>query len=129
MRKLQEWIGKNDDQPVPDRVRLRVLERFGNRCDPREGSGGCGRPIRSGERWTCDHKIAIINGGANRENNLRPLCSWCDPSKTASDVAEKSKTYERKAKDFGLKKTRHPISGWKDFQGRPVRNPKLRRRA
>ena len=83
-----EWIGKNDDTPVPPRVRLRVLQRFGRRCDP---NGGCGRPIRPGDKWTCDHRAALINGGRNRELNLRPLCEWCDTNKTAVDVAEKSK--------------------------------------
>jgi 5-methylcytosine-specific restriction protein A len=56
--------------PVPPRVRLRVLKRFGRRCDP---ARGCGRPLRPGDAWTCDHIEAIINGGPNRERNLHPL--------------------------------------------------------
>jgi len=44
-------------------VRLRVLERFGRRCDP---ARGCGRALRPGDAWTCDHIEAVINGGPNR---------------------------------------------------------------
>ena len=91
-RSVPEWIGKTDDTPVSPRVRLRVLERFGRRCDP---AGGCGWPIRPGDAWTCDHLQAIVNGGANRENNLHPLCSWCEPPKTRSDVKLKSDAYRR----------------------------------
>jgi HNH endonuclease len=84
-RSLPEWIGLTDDTPVPPRVRLRVLERFGRRCDP---ARGCGRPLRPGDAWTCDHIEAVINGGANRERNLHPLCEWCEPPKTQADVHE-----------------------------------------
>ena len=41
-RSVPEWVGRTDDTPVPPRVRLRVLERFGRRCDP---THGCGRPL------------------------------------------------------------------------------------
>jgi hypothetical protein len=27
----------------------------------------------------------VINGGANRERNLHPLCEWCEPPKTEAD--------------------------------------------
>jgi 5-methylcytosine-specific restriction enzyme A len=77
-----------------------VLLRFGRRCDP---AGGCGRSIRPGDGWSCDHRVAIINGGQNRELNLRPLCSWCDPPKTAADVAEKSRVYRVSLKHAGIK--------------------------
>ena len=30
-------------------------------------SGGC-RPLRPGDAWTCDHILAVINGGPNRES-------------------------------------------------------------
>lgn len=102
-RTTKEWIGKTPDTPVPARVRLRVLLRFDRRCDPTFGAGGCGRTIRPGDAWTCDHAIALINGGENRENNLHPLCAWCDPPKTANDVAEKSKTYHKQLRHAGIK--------------------------
>lgn len=116
-RSVKEWIGKTDDTPVPPRVRLRVLDRFGRRCDPELG---CGRVLRPGDRWTCDHVHALINGGENRENNLHPLCEWCEPSKTQADVREKSRTYRVRLGHAGIKvkAVGRPIpgtvaSGWK----------------
>jgi 5-methylcytosine-specific restriction protein A len=100
MRSVPEWIGKTDDTPVPPRVRLRVFERFGRCCDP---AGGCGRAIRPGNAWTCDHVKAIVNGGANRENNLHPLCTWCEPPKTRSDVKLKSDAYRKGLRHAGIK--------------------------
>jgi 5-methylcytosine-specific restriction enzyme A len=80
-RTLYEWIGKTDETPVPPRVRLRVLQHFGRRCD--HVNDGCGRDIRPGDAWSCDH-IEAINGGPNRESNLHPLCEWCNPPKTGA---------------------------------------------
>jgi DNA invertase Pin-like site-specific DNA recombinase len=44
-----------------------VIECFGRRCDPKLG---CGRPLRPGDAWTCDHIQAVINGGANRASEI-----------------------------------------------------------
>lgn len=109
-RSVAEWIGRSDDAPVPPRVRLRVLERFDRRCDTELG---CGRQICPGDRWTCDHAVAIINGGENRERNLHPLCAWCDPPKTRADVREKSRTYRARLRHAGikLKAAGRPIAG------------------
>jgi 5-methylcytosine-specific restriction protein A len=116
-RSVPEWIGRSDDTPVPPRVRLRVLERFGRRCDP---AGGCGRPLRPGDAWVCDHAEALVNGGANRERNLRPLCGWCGTLKTEADVHEKSSLYRKRLRHAGIKlaPTGRPLpgtiaSGWK----------------
>lgn len=83
-RSIPEWIGRDADEPVPPRVRVRIFDKWNGRCDE------CKRKIVA-EPWTCDHKIALINGGENRERNLRPLCDWCNPLKNADDLAEKSK--------------------------------------
>jgi hypothetical protein len=116
-RSVAEWFGRTDDTQPPPRVRLRVLQRFDRCCDP---EGGCGRTIRPGDRWSCDHRIAIINGGENRERNLHPLCEWCDPRKTAADVAEKSHSYRVALRHVGIRLRRRgrPLvgtvaSGWK----------------
>jgi 5-methylcytosine-specific restriction enzyme A len=116
-RSLAEWIGLNDDTPVPPRVRLRVFERYGRRCDP---VLGCGRLLRPGDAWTCDHVVAVINGGPNRESNLHPLCEWCEPTKTEADVHEKSRSYRKRLRHAGIRLTPkgRPLpgtfaSGWK----------------
>lgn len=99
-RAVPEWIGKTDDAPVPPRVRLRVFERSGGRC------AKCERRVMPGDPpWACDHVVAIINGGANRETNLQMLCDWCHKQKTRSDVALKSDTYATRMAHFGFRRT------------------------
>jgi 5-methylcytosine-specific restriction enzyme A len=106
-RTVPEWIGKTPDTPVPPRVRLRVLKAFGEKC------ADCTRPITPGVAWTCDHIKALINGGENRERNLRPLCDEvCNPKKNETDVGEKSKVYKKRAAYFGVKPRRsRPMPG------------------
>ena len=122
MRSVKEWIGKTDNAPIPQRVRLRILDRYIGIC------AECRRPLRSGHT-EFDHIISLINGGGHREFNLQPLCNIpCHKEKTRQDVAVKSKNYARRAKHVGIRKAKHPISGWRKFDGTPVRNPKAARR-
>ena len=98
VRSLPEWVGKSADSAVPPRVRVRIFERFGGRCQC-----GCNRQIRAGEKWDCEDEIAIINGGQRRESNLRPWLKEHHPKKTAADVAEKSRVYRKRANHLGIK--------------------------
>lgn len=108
-RTVREWIGKTDDQPVPPRVKLRVFDSTGGICS------GCFRKILGGMRWICDHKLALINGGENRESNLQPLCLLCNLSKTAVDVAQKSKTARVRLKHLGVRTRKgRPMPGSRD---------------
>jgi 5-methylcytosine-specific restriction enzyme A len=113
-RSTKEWIGKTDDTPIPDRVKLRVFLRHNGKCQC-----GCGRKIISGQAWQCDHRIALINGGSHRENNLVPLLLECHKNKTKADVAEKSVTYHKRKAHLGIAKSKYPPimgskrSGWK----------------
>lgn len=104
-RTVTEWIGRSDDTPVPQRVRVRVFAAKDGRCHR------CGRKIGAGQPWTCEHLVALINGGKNCESNLDVTCSWCLPLKNAEDVAEKSRVYRKAAKNIGvdLKPTRKRI--------------------
>ena len=86
-RSVEAWQGKTDDSAIPPRVRLRVWDREAGRCHR------CARKIPVGDAWIIEHRIAIINGGANAEPNLCLSCSWCKPLKDAEDVAQKAKTY------------------------------------
>ena len=79
-RSTAEWIGKTDDSAIPPRVRLRVFERAGGRCQ-----GECGRILTPADKWQADHVTALINGGANRESNLRCICDWCHKLKKRMD--------------------------------------------
>lgn len=98
-RSVPLWIGATPDTPAPPRVRVRVFERCEGRC------GECGRKIRAGERWTLEHLVALINGGANAEHNLGVTCDWCLPNKNARDVAEKAKVARIKARHLGIRKS------------------------
>jgi 5-methylcytosine-specific restriction protein A len=106
-RSVPEWIGTTDDTPVPDRVRVRVFQRFKGICQE------CGVKIIA-KRWVCDHRKALINGGENREKNLGPIHEACDPKKTSADVAEKSKVYEMTKRHLGIRKPKgRPMPGTK----------------
>jgi hypothetical protein len=103
-RAVKKWIGKDDNTPVPPRVRDRVLTAKGEKCH------ACGRQIRTGEKWTCEHLIALINWRAtaeaphgNRESNLDVTCCNCLAPKNAADVAEKSIVYSKRLKARGIK--------------------------
>lgn len=98
MRRVTEWIGSTPDSKIPDRVRLRVAERDGWICQC-----GCGRAILPWDKWETDHTRALVNGGENRESNLRTLLLQCHQLKTAQDIAEKSKVYRVKRRHRGLR--------------------------
>lgn len=104
-RSVDEWIGKNDDTAIPTRVRIRVFDAAHGQCHC------CGRKISAGEYWQADHIIALINGGANAESNLRPACRNCCYTKTAEDQAEKS-VVAAKRKGHALPRQK-PKSLWK----------------
>lgn len=100
-RTVEEWVGKTDDAVPPPRVRLRSLDAHNGRC------WKCTRKILTGEYWQLDHKIALINGGENRERNLAPLCCNCCPDKNAADVGEKSTVAEKRKKHALPRKPAH----------------------
>lgn len=91
-RTVTEWIGANDNTPIPPRVRVRVFDRAQGKCQC------CTRKLYPGDKWEADHIVALINGGQNREANLQCLCDWCHANKTRSDVATKALTARKRAK-------------------------------
>lgn len=95
-RQVEEWIGKTDDTPIPPRIKLRVFEKHAGRCYL------SGRKIMPGDAWECDHILAIINGGQNRESNLAPALVEHHREKTDDDLAIKSKIARTKAKHLGV---------------------------
>ena len=95
-RDVPEWIGKTVNTPPPPRVKLRVFEAYNGTCYR------SGRKIKPGDAWECDHIVALINGGENREGNLAPILSDQHREKTAEDVAVKSKTARIRAKHLGV---------------------------
>ena len=96
-RKVKEWIGKTDDTQAPPRVRLRVFQREKGICHI------SGRKIRAGDHYQIEHKIAIINGGQNRESNLFPALIGPHKEKTKADVKEKAKVAAKAKANLGIK--------------------------
>lgn len=116
-RPVAEWVGKTINAPIPDRVRLRVLNRFHQCC------ANCGFLIVSRD-WECDHIKALVLGGEHRESNLQPLHLRCHSIKTANDLLAKVIT-ARKRKAHFLRKPRS-ITAWRKFDGTVVRRPRER---
>ena len=85
MRKVPLWVGKTDDTRPPPRVLRRIFERENGVCHI------SGRKIAPGEVWQADHKIALINGGRNSEDNLFPALGDPHKEKTRADLAEKKR--------------------------------------
>jgi 5-methylcytosine-specific restriction endonuclease McrA len=72
------------------------MAREGNRCHL------CGCAI-DGKKWDLDHVKALINGGENRESNLKPAHRKCHVEKTAADVAEKARIAAVRKKHLGIR--------------------------
>lgn len=106
-RALPEWIGATDDAAIPPRVKARVLERACGCCED------CGRAFSAHNPVEIDHCIALINGGENREGNLRALCRDCHGGKTRADLAEKSIVARKRAKHLGFAPRKRLIPGSK----------------
>lgn len=93
-RSVSEWIGDTDDQRAPPRVRQRIFDDCGGKCHI------CGVVI-VGKKWALDHVKALINGGENRQSNLKPIHITCHAVKTVADVAEKAKVAAIRQKHTG----------------------------
>lgn len=106
-RTVPEWIGKTPDTAVPDRVRVRVFNRFGGVCQL------TGRKIMAGDVWEVDHAKPLHKGGENRETNLQPVLREPHRAKTASEATARAKADRMRAKHLGLKKPKRPMPGSK----------------
>jgi len=97
-RSVPEWIGKHDDQKVPDRVRMRIFDRENGVCHL------TGRKIDPvSDAWDLDHRVSLILGGEHRESNLFPALKEPHRKKTAAEVAVKSKIARTRKKHLGIK--------------------------
>jgi 5-methylcytosine-specific restriction endonuclease McrA len=98
-------------------VRLRVYDRSFGLC------AWCNYPIRTGD-LEVDHKLALINGGKNRESNLEPLHRACHKAKTVADVKVKARIHRKRIRHL-LRRVRR-ITAWRRFDGTIVRKPRER---
>lgn len=116
--KLKEWIGETDDQRAPPRVRQRIFDDCGGKCHI------CDTVI-VGKKWALDHVKALINGGENRQSNLRPVHIACHAVKTAADVAEKAKVAAIRQKHTGAKRPSSALARKAPKQREPSRHQQL----
>ena len=108
-RATPEWIGPRDETPAPCRVKARIVMAQGGIC-----ACGCGVKLAlAGEAIEFDHTVALINGGENRESNLRALRRPCHLAKTRADVAEKATVARKRAKHLGIERKRATLPGSK----------------
>lgn len=107
-REVPEWIGKTPDSAVPPRVKLRILERQGNKC------AVTGLLFNAANQPEFDHIQALANGGENRESNLQAISSFAHKEKTRKDVAQKAKAERVRKKHMGIHKPKSVIPGSKD---------------
>jgi hypothetical protein len=115
-RSVPEWIGKTPDSRPPPHVRLRIFESCKGVCHWSKIT------IRPGDDWDCDHVIALINGGENRESNMAPILRGKPHrEKTKADVAEKSKVYRKRANHLGLAPKRSKIKSRGFAKAQPQR--------
>lgn len=94
-RSTKPWTGKTDDSAAPPKVRQRVRDRFQSICYL------CKSEIKDIEGFDLDHVVAIINGGANSEENLAPVHRHCHRAKSVLDVKEKAKVAKVRGKHTG----------------------------
>lgn len=114
MRSTKEWRGKTHDSPIPPRVRLRVFDKYNGTCYR------SGRKIRAGERWDCDHIVALVNGGEHCESNLAPVLKNVHDLKTKEDVKEKSIVAKKRKTHLGISAKKKKM-GYRKFNGSIVK--------
>lgn len=113
MRSTPEWIGRDDDQRIPDYVKDRVANKAELCCRL------CKRQVIGKLRAEFDHETPLILGGKNRESNIQLLCHECHKAKTKRDVKIKAKVARVRKRHLGIKKpSRFPGSRDSKFKKR-----------
>ena len=104
-RAVSEWIAKIDDQAIPPRVKLRILDRENFICHL---TGVRIDPVR--DQFDFEHKISLILGGAHRESNIFPALRDPHKKKTAAEMKVKAKIAAVRKKHIGIKAETQPIT-------------------
>jgi hypothetical protein len=86
-RRVEEWIGKTDDDwPPPKSCQRRITRGADGIC------GVCELRVLAGN-GDIDHKIPLWKGkGLNRESNLQYVHKLCHRSKTSKEATERAKS-------------------------------------
>lgn len=95
-KNLKEWIGKTPEAMPGQTVLLRLYAKQNGIC-----ACGCGQVMNlNRDKVDCDHRIALIDGGENRESNLQLLLHPCHKAKTGQEASARSEERRHKAKAF-----------------------------
>ncbi|NGP19154.1 HNH endonuclease [Devosia aurantiaca] len=94
--KLKEWVGRRPESMPGQTVLFRLHAKQGGIC-----ACGCGQVMNFNvDKIDCDHIVALIDGGENRESNLQLLLNACHKVKTAAEASARSEERKHKAKAF-----------------------------
>lgn len=94
--KLKEWIGRRPESMPGQTVLLRLYAKQNGIC-----ACGCGQVMNlNRDKVDCDHRIALIDGGENRESNLQLMLHPCHKAKTGEEASARSEERRHKAKAF-----------------------------
>lgn len=109
-RSLDEWQGATPDAAIPERVKIRIFNRYGGRC------AITGKRLMPGE-IDYDHIIPLRDGGLHCEANLQPVWRKMHREKTGAENSERAKIDEKRRKHFLPK----PASKWpkRSFNWKP----------
>lgn len=102
-RSTKEWIGKTDDAMPGEHVRERLMRIY-------PACYLCTQPFVDGDKVEIDHKVALRDGGENRESNLRPVHKGCHADKSAKEATDRAAVRKSKLRGFGLQtKAKRPF--------------------
>lgn len=75
----------NERKSLTPQQKARLFLERGGKCHR------CGRKLRSGDKWTDEHVIALQNAGTNVWDNRDITCDWCFKPKNAEDAKKAAK--------------------------------------
>lgn len=95
-KNLKEWVGRTPEAMPGQTVLLRLYAKQNEIC-----ACGCGQVMNlNRDKVDCDHIMALIDGGDNRESNLQLLLHACHKLKTSAEASARSEERRHKAKAF-----------------------------
>ena len=87
---MTDDVGTTPRKPMPGMRRLKIFEAAGGICCL------CDLKIRVGKKWIVEHKIALVLGGADTDENCGPAHEDCRRIKDKVDVADGARAKRRK---------------------------------
>lgn len=94
-RKVDEWIGRNDDAMPPVSVFDRLYDKQGGK------DAITGLPFQPGDKIVRDHIVPLADGGANRESNLQLITDETHKAKTGQEATVRGKVRRNHARHRG----------------------------